>query len=128
MALSAENSAAASAGTFREAVCIDTRRIYDACGDRDCCRNLQVAFPAEAQTIVEDASAIKARRAEVIGVYFEVEPVAFNRGFYSVDMTYFFKVHLAAYTSAAAAPEPVEGLAVFCKKVILFLRLPVWMR
>jgi len=120
MALSAENSTAAAANVFREAVCIDTRRIYDACGDRDCCRDLQVAFSSEAQAIVEDASAIKARRAEVIGVYFEVEPVAFNRGFYSVDMTYFFKVHLSAYTSAAAAPEAIEGLAVFQKKVILF--------
>jgi len=120
MAFSAESGAAAAADAFREAVCINTRRIYDACGDRDCCRNLQVAFSAESQELVESASAIKARRAEAIGVFFEVEPVAFNRGFYSVDMTYYFKVSLSAYTAAAAAPQPIEGLASYCKKVILF--------
>jgi len=120
MAFCAENNAASAANGFREAVCIDTRRIYDACGDRDCFRGLQIAFSTQAQPIVDEASAIKARCAEVIGVYFEVEPVAFNRGFYSVDMTFFFKVHFSAYTPGAVAPTAVEGLAAFCKKVILF--------
>ncbi len=120
MAFCADNNAASASGAFREAVCIDTRRIYDACSDRDCLSGLQIAFSSSAQPVVDEASAIKARCAEVIGVFFEVEPVAFNRGFYSVDMTYYFKVHFSAYTNGTAAPTPVEGLAAFCKKVILF--------
>ena len=49
-----------------------------------------------------------------------MEPVTFNKGFYSVDITFFFKVTVAAYQSPAASPICVEGLATFSKKVILF--------
>lgn len=56
-------------------------------------------------------------------VYFEkstdIEPVPFNRGFYSVDLKYFFKITLAVFTGCAR-PTEVEGLATFDKKVILF--------
>ncbi len=120
MALSAENSAASAANVFREAVCIDTRRIYDACGDRDCIRGMQVAFTTEWQPTIDSAAVIKVRSAEVLGVCFEVEPVPFNRGFFSVDMTYFFKVTVAACPAAGGTPVSVDGLATFTKKVILF--------
>lgn len=49
----------------------------------------------------------------------DVEPVPFNRGFYSVDLQYFFKVTLQVYTGLGR-PTEVEGLATFNKKVILF--------
>ncbi len=44
----------------------------------------------------------------------------FNRGFYSVDITFFFTVHLNAYTSPVSVPTCVQGLATFSKKVILY--------
>ncbi|MEG2174859.1 MAG: hypothetical protein RR135_05185 [Oscillospiraceae bacterium] len=118
MATSNDNCNAAN--VFREAVCVDTRRIYDSCGDKDCIKDLQVIFTACAQEVVDAATCIKARSAEAIGVYFEVEPVAFNKGFYSVDMTFFFKITLAAYYSPASAPVIIEGLTTFSKKTILF--------
>ena len=49
----------------------------------------------------------------------DVEPVPFDRGFYSVDLQYFFKVTLQVYTGISR-PTEVEGLAAFDKKVILF--------
>ncbi len=49
----------------------------------------------------------------------DVEPVPFNRGFYSVDLKYFFRVKLAVFTGIGR-PTEVEGLATFDKKVILF--------
>ena len=56
-------------------------------------------------------------------VYFDkstdIEPVPFNRGFYSVDLKYFFKITLAVFTGVGR-PTEVEGLATFDKKVILF--------
>ena len=56
-------------------------------------------------------------------LYFErstdIEPVPFNRGFYSVDLKYFFKITLAVFTGVGR-PTEVEGLATFDKKVILF--------
>lgn len=48
-----------------------------------------------------------------------MEPVPFNRGFYSIDLQYFFKVTLQVYTGLGR-PTEVEGLATFDKKVILF--------
>lgn len=49
-----------------------------------------------------------------------MEPVPFNKGFYSVDITFFFKVSVAAYTSPVIPPATVTGVAAFSKKVILY--------
>ena len=62
---------------------------------------------------------VKCTRAEVIWVFTDIEAVPFNRGFYSVDLKYFFKVTLAVFTGVGR-PTEVEGLATFDKKVILF--------
>ena len=48
-----------------------------------------------------------------------MEPVAFNRGFYTVDMRFFYRVTISAFCSSSR-PVDVEGLCVFDKRVILF--------
>lgn len=50
----------------------------------------------------------------------DVEPVPFNKGFYSVDMTFYFLVKLDAVVSPLTPPVKVEGISVFQKKVILY--------
>ena len=52
-------------------------------------------------------------------IHSDIEAVPFNRGFYSVDLKYFFKITLAVFTGLGR-PTEVEGLASFNKKVILF--------
>ncbi len=104
---------------FREAVCIHTDKIYDSCRDKDCLENIRVYLTAPAQSVVDDAISIKCIRAEIIWVFSDIEPVPFNRGFYSIDLKYFFRVRLAVFTGASR-PTEVEGLAAFNKKVILF--------
>lgn len=74
---------------------------------------------ASGQEIVDRAINVKCTKAEIIWVFSDIEPVPFNRGFYSVDLKYFFRVTLAVFTGAAR-PATVEGLATFDKKVILF--------
>lgn len=49
----------------------------------------------------------------------DIEAVPFNRGFYSVDLKYFFKITLDVFTGVGK-PCKTEGLATFDKKVILF--------
>lgn len=105
---------------FREAVCIDTNRIYDSCADKDCLEDLRVSFSDKTQPIIDNACSIKAKSVDVVKVYMNVEPVPFNRGFYSVDMTYFFRVKLDACASPLSHPKEVTGLSVFCKKIVLF--------
>ena len=52
-------------------------------------------------------------------VYIDVEPVGFNRGYYTVDARYFYKVTADAFVGAAR-PVTICGLATFNKRVILF--------
>lgn len=106
-------------GNFREAVCIHTDKVYDSCRDKDCLENIRVYLTACGQDVIDRAINVKCVKAEIIWVFSDIEPVPFNRGFYSVDLKYFFKITLAAYTGLSR-PTEVEGLATFDKKVILF--------
>lgn len=108
------------ANCFKEAVCINAGRVYDSCSDKDCLEDLQVLFTDQAQPTITDALSVKCRKVEVLNVFLDVEPVPFNKGFYSVDMTFFFKVHIDAYTSPQECPTTVYGLSAFSKKVILY--------
>lgn len=71
------------------------------------------------QELVDRAINVKCLKSEIIWVFSDIEPVPFNRGFYSVDLKYFFKVTVAVFTGAGR-PTEIEGLATFDKKVILF--------
>jgi len=105
---------------IKEAVCIDTNRVYDSCADKDCLEDLRVYFTDSAQCIIDRATNVRCRGSEVLNAFIEVERVPFNRGFYSVDITYFFKVCLDVFTVPANSPTMVEGLATFSKKCILY--------
>lgn len=105
---------------IKEAVCIDTNRVYDSCADKDCLEDLRVYFTRPAQCIIDRATNIRCRGSEVLNAFIEVERVPFNRGFYSVDVTYFFKVCLDVFCGAATPPVTVEGLTSFSKKCILY--------
>lgn len=104
---------------FREAVCIHTDKIYDQCRDKDCLEDLRVYLMPCGQEIVDKAINVKIRKAEIIWVFSDIEPVPFNRGYYTIDLKYFFKITLDAFTGVGR-PFMVEGLATFDKKVILF--------
>lgn len=104
---------------IREAVCVHTRKIYDSCRDKDCIEDLRFYPTLGSADIISRALSVKGGRADLLHVYVDVEPVSFNRGFYTVDMRFFYAVSLQAYLSSPM-PVPVEGLCVFDKRVILF--------
>ena len=110
----------ASNGCFKEAVCINAERIYDSCSSKDCLEDLRVIFPDPQQDKLDHAINVRIKKAEIITVFVDMEPVTFNRGFYSVDMTYFFKIIVEAILSPLAPPETFCGGAVFNKKAILY--------
>ena len=74
---------------------------------------------AGAQAVIDRAISLKAGKAELLYVYIDVEPVGFNRGFFTVDVRYFYKITLDACIGAAR-PVTICGLAVFDKRAILF--------
>ena len=106
-------------GNVREAVCIHTRKIFDSCRDKDCVEDLRFYPTAAAQEVLSTSQMIKGGTAELLYVYTDVEPVTFNRGFYSVDMRFYYRVTLQVCTGTPRYTE-VEGLCVFDKRCILF--------
>ena len=104
---------------IQEAVCIHTKKIFDSCRSKDCVEDLRFYPTAQAQSIIERAISVKAGKAELLHVYIDVEPVGFNRGFYTVDVRYFYRVTVHAFVGAAR-PIDVDGLCVFEKRAILF--------
>ncbi len=105
---------------FKEAVCIDTSRIYDSCCDRDCLSDLRVHFTDRAESIIECAKSVRAKKAEVIDACIDVEEEPLGKGCFSVNITFFFKVHLDVFTSHCCECQKLCGLASFSKKCVLF--------
>lgn len=82
--------------------------------------DLRVYFIPEVQCLVDQAVNVRLRNVDVLTVYLDLEPVPFNKGFYSVDMTFFFDVALDVYTAPAMCPQTINGISIFNKKVILY--------
>ena len=79
----------------REAVCIHTKKIYSSCRDKDCIEDLRFYPTATAQSVLSTAQGLRGGSAELIYTFVDVEPVNFNRGYYTVDMHFFLPHHLA---------------------------------
>lgn len=105
--------------SIREAVCIHTRKIFDSCRDKDCIEDLRVYPTVSSQELLDRAVSVRAGCAELLYAYIDVEPVSFNRGFYTVDVRYFYRITADAFVGTAR-PAEVSGLAVFNKRVVLF--------
>ncbi len=103
---------------FADAVCIDAGRVYDSCMDRDCVEELRVYFNEAGQEAVQNAVNCRVKCAEVADVKIDVEPVAFNRGFFSCDLTFYLATTVEIQTSGCRCQE-FTGVSAFSKRVIL---------
>ena len=102
-----------------EAVCIHTKKIYSSCRDKDCIEDLRFYPTATAQSVLSTAQGLRGGSAELIYTFVDVEPVNFNRGYYTVDMHFFYRITLQALNGITRYTE-IEGLATFDKRVVLF--------
>ena len=100
--MSETNNCEIGTGNFKEAVCIDAGRVYDSCCDRDCLEDVRFFFTSEAQNYVNQAISVRLKSAEILNVFIDVEPVSFNKGFYSCDLTFFF---LMNFRNTSFAPS-----------------------
>ena len=101
---------------IREAVSIHTRKIFDSCRDKDCVDDLRVYPTVTSQAYIDNALSIRPKSAQLLSIAVSVEPISFNRGYFTVDCTHFYRVTGEAFPSG----EPLQGLAIFDKRVMLF--------
>ena len=99
-----------------ESVNIHTEKILDACRDKDCIDDLRVYPTVSSQAIIDTAFSVRPESATLIYADVNVDPISFNRGYYTVDVTYFYVVNGETFPDGT----PVRGLAVFDKRVILY--------
>ncbi len=104
---------------IREAVCIHTRKIFDSCRDKDCIEDLRVYPTRNSQAVIDRALSVRGGRAELLQAYIDVEPAAYNKGFFHVDIRYYYRITAEAFVGGAR-PAEISGLAVFEKRVQLF--------
>ena len=103
---------------LREALSIHTRKITDSCRDKDCIEDLRVYLTRNSQNILDTAAGAKVRCADLLYCYIDVEPVAFDRSHYCIDVTFYYRI-LADAIVGTARPAALYGLAVFSKRAVL---------
>ena len=105
-------------GDLQQAMSIHTRKITDSCRDKDCIEDLRVYLTKSSQCQLDTAAGARVRSAELLYTYIDVEPVAFDRNHYCIDVTFYYRV-LADATIGTARPATLYGLAVFTKRAVL---------
>lgn len=93
-------------------------RVFDSCSDKDCITNVQVHL--ENGELPASVCMVKTRCVSITNICMNVEPIPFNRGYFSVDITFTFGVELLAYEQACDCPMVLRGCATAAKSVILY--------
>ena len=103
---------------LQNALSIHTKKITDSCRDKDCIEDLRVYLTKCSQSVLDNAAGAKVRCAELLYTYIDVEPVAFDRNHYCIDVTFYYKI-LADALVGNSRPTTLYGLAVFSKRAVL---------
>lgn len=105
-------------GTNDKSTCIDVNKIYDSAKDKECIEDLRVYLGPDAQEIIDNASNLRSKCAEVLWASINVSDVAFNKGYYSVSIRYYFRLCFEACVMGRA--REFCGIAVYDKQSIMF--------
>ena len=103
---------------LRQAMSIHTRKITDACRDKDCVEDLRVYLTVSSQQTLDSAANVRVRSAQLLHTYIDVEPVAFDRNHYCIDITFYYRI-LADAVIGTCRPATLSGLSVFSKRAVL---------
>ncbi len=103
---------------LRQAMCVHTGKITDSCRDKDCIEDLRVYLTRSSQATLDTCASAKVRSAQLLYAYIDVEPVAFDRNHYCIDVTFYYRV-LADALVGTTRPATLYGLAVFSKRAVL---------
>lgn len=102
----------------QDTMSIHTRKITDSCRDKDCIEDLRVYLTCGSQQLLDSANNVRVRSAELLTAYIDVEPVAFDRRHYCIDITFYYRI-LADAVVGTCRPASLYGVAVFSKRAVL---------
>ena len=102
----------------KETVCIETNRILDSCRDRDCFENVRVFLTDFGQEVIEHTTNVRVKCAEIRWTHINIEPVQFNRGFYTVTIRFYILIVFEACINGRS--QEFQGIAVLEKSVVLY--------
>ena len=103
---------------FKEEIAVNTKRIYDSCATKDYIENLRCYFTDSGQSIVEQSSGVKIKRASVLDVLINIEPIIFRKGYFSIEENFYFDVNLDAIHTNSNVN--LNSLCIFKKSINLF--------
>ncbi|MBQ3196452.1 MAG: hypothetical protein IJB65_08340 [Clostridia bacterium] len=98
--------------------CITANKIFDSAKDKDCLEDIRVYLCECAQELIDRATAVRCKGAEVMTTDITIDPVPFNKGFYQVLIRYYLCITVEVCVCGKS--YEVKGLAVYDKKIILF--------
>ena len=113
------SSSSSAGGRERDLVCIETNRILDSCRDRDCFEDVRVFLTDIGNEIIEHTSSIRVKDSCIAWAFVGVDPVRFNRGFYTITVRFYIKLVFEACIGAGRSQE-FDGIAVVEKNVVLY--------
>ena len=113
-----QGSIGCCAEDLQQALAIHTKKITDSCRDKDCIEDLRVYLTTSSQEILDRCTSAKVRCADLLYTYIDVEPVAFDRNHYCIDLTFYYRI-LADATVGLNRPVALQGLAMFTKRAVL---------
>ncbi len=106
-------------GNIECGTCICTDKIFDAVKDKECLEDLRVYLTDCGQDAVDRANNIRAKNVEVLKACISVSEIAFNRGYYSISIRYYFRITFEACIPGGRSTE-FYGIAVYDKNLVLF--------
>ncbi len=113
-----QNKDALGCGQPGQSMSIHVRKITDSCRDKDCIEDLRVYLTRSSQQILDTASNVRVRSAQLLTTYIDVENVAFDKSHYCIDVTFYYRI-LADAVVGISRPAALSGLAVFNKRAVL---------
>lgn len=99
--------------------CIDTYRIFDSCRYQDCLNHLRIFLCGDGQSVVDQAVNVRVKSVKVVWTKIRSEEIVFNRGYFEVNIRYYFYVVLECCCQNGSVTE-VQGIALADKTVALY--------
>ena len=87
--------------------------------DKDCFEDVKVLLTDFGNDIIEHTTNVRAKNACITWTYIGIDPIKFNRGFYSVTIKFYVKITFEACLCGGKSQE-FEGIAILEKRVILY--------